>query len=556
LSKWFSPARWREVPAISPFFGVVAAYLVACLVLGGGTRAGFLSDVALQGLAVPLLLWAAWRSLDIPPTSGRRRAWAALVLCCVGVALPLSQLVPLPPSVWGQLPARGDFAENLQAAGLDVGWLPLSVAPSLTWLSALGLLPPMAVFLGVLQLGYADRRRLSLIVLITGLISVGLGLLQVAQGPSSPLRFYAFTNTSEAVGFFANRNHYSALLYCLVLVAAAWSIAVVADATRAGLSFRSRRSTRHMIALVGSFTVLVILVAAQAMARSRAGLGLTIVALLGAFALAYLAPIGPVYTNSPSRTGATTRGARRLLLAAISLATILGIQFALYRIQARFELDPLADARLPFARNTIEAALAYMPFGSGMGTFVPVYQTFEKATDNVASVYANRAHNDFLEFWLEAGVVALFAMAGFVVWLVWASWRAWRRGLPGAGYRDNLLACAAALALLLLLAHATVDYALRTAALMAVFAWAVSMLLVPVGTVAQELDVEGTQERHAKRGRHRGRSTSRPTAPRGEEESPGQESKEPPERPFVPALPRDDWPPEWRPRRPPGRSDE
>jgi hypothetical protein len=41
-----------------PIFGAVAAYLAACLVLGGGTRAGFPSDVALQILAVPLLLWA------------------------------------------------------------------------------------------------------------------------------------------------------------------------------------------------------------------------------------------------------------------------------------------------------------------------------------------------------------------------------------------------------------------------------------------------------------------------------------------------------------------
>jgi hypothetical protein len=38
-------------------------------------------------------------------------------------------------------------------------------------------------------------------------------LLQVAQGPRL-LRLFAVTNLSEAVGFFANRNHFAALLFC------------------------------------------------------------------------------------------------------------------------------------------------------------------------------------------------------------------------------------------------------------------------------------------------------------------------------------------------------
>lgn len=55
---------------------------------------------------------------------------------------------------------------------------------------------------------------MSLVVIGIGPASVLLGFLQVAQGPSSPLRLFEFTNLTEAVGFFANRNHFSALLYC------------------------------------------------------------------------------------------------------------------------------------------------------------------------------------------------------------------------------------------------------------------------------------------------------------------------------------------------------
>lgn len=551
MKKRHSRSRWQFLPPIDPFFVAVAIYLVACLTLGGGTREGFVSDVALQSLAVPILLWASWRLLDVPAPDGGSRGRTALAVCLLIAALPLAHLVPLPPSVWMLLPGRSDFESSLQAAGLEVGWLPLSVAPSSTWLSGLALLPPMAVFLGVLQLSYADRRRLSLVILLVGMISVGLGLLQVAQGPTSPLRFYAFTNTSEAVGFFAYRNHYSALLYCLVLIAAAFAVSAVADFARAGLSLKSTRSTPHMIAALASFTVLFILVGAQLMARSRAGLGLTVVALLGAFALAYVVPVGVTGLQRGARAGQVTSGAIRLLVAAISLAVLFGMQFALYRVLHRFEFDASSDARLPFARNTIEAAIAYMPSGSGLGTFVPVYQAFEKVSDNVASAYANHAHNDFLELWLEAGLIGLVAMVLFVVWVFLASWRVWRRGLPGAGHLDNLLACAAALGLMLLLVHAAVDYALRAAALMAVFAWAVAMVIAPVGSQEAPPD-ERVQPSSAGEGR-RGRSASRSRhhAEARAMTDPGQTDTPPSSRRFVPVPHRDDWPETWRPRNKP-----
>ena len=64
----------------------------------------------------------------------------------------------------------------------------------------------------------------------------------------------------------------------------------------------------------------------------------------------------------------------------------------------------MEGARIPFAHNTITAAKAYMPFGSGVGTFVSVYPGFEPAHDAISNVYANHAHNDLLEVWLEGGV--------------------------------------------------------------------------------------------------------------------------------------------------------
>ena len=53
-----------------------------------------------------------------------------------------------------------------------------------------------------------------------------------------------------------------------------------------------------------------------------------------------------------------------------------------------------------------------------MGTFVPVYAMFEKPENILANTYVNRAHNDFLELWLESGLLGLALMAVFAVWFV------------------------------------------------------------------------------------------------------------------------------------------
>jgi O-antigen ligase len=139
----------------------------------------------------------------------------------------------------------------------------------------------------------------------------------------------------------------------------------------------------------------------------------------------------------------------------------------------------LTDARVFFARNTIVAAKTYLPFGSGLGTFVPVYQMFEKPDDLMPYAFANRAHNDFLESWLETGVFGPILVGLFSLWFVIAAARVWRPA-HGTDKGINLgLAQAGSIVIVLLIAHSTVDYPLRSGALMAVFAFACALLIPP-----------------------------------------------------------------------------
>ena len=193
---------------------------MSCLLLGGGTGPGFLSDAVLQLLAVPLLLLALWRLCELP-SAARTIRWP-LAFCLAVVSVPLLQLIPLPPRIWTALPNREPMVEAFALVGRELPWMPISVSPRATWLSALSLLPALCVFLSTAQLGYRERRATSLLVLAVAILSVFVGLNQLAQGPNSPLRFFEFTNLTEAVGFFANRNHFAALLYTMTVFAAAW----------------------------------------------------------------------------------------------------------------------------------------------------------------------------------------------------------------------------------------------------------------------------------------------------------------------------------------------
>ncbi len=445
----------------------VGGVLVASILLGGGTRSGFLADTVLQAVSVPVLVACLIRIFraGFPPL-----AWAAISLAAVAALLPLLQVVPIPMSVSTSAAGAVLKTEIEALFAANSGWLPLSLSPRATGLAMLAALPALAVFLGTCRLEARERRHLTLALLAVGMISVFVGLLQVAQGPDSALRFFSFTNPSEAVGFFANRNHFSALLYVLLLMAAAWSV-------YAGSRFADTRSRRRFDAdillpcLLG-FAALVILVAAQTFTRSRAGLGLTIVALLGAGLLTF---------SGRKRE----RGLRpaHVVVGAGLFGVLLAIQFALYRILERFDADPLSDARIPFARNTVSAAWSHLPFGSGLGTFVPIYGIFERPEDALVDTFANRAHNDFLEIWLETGLTGAALFAAFVVWFLWALVRVWRK--QEAVSLDVILARAASLIVLLLLAHSVVDYPLRTAALLTVFAFACALLVPPPGEPEQ-----------------------------------------------------------------------
>ena len=173
---------------------------------------------------------------------------------------------------------------------------------------------------------------------------------------------------------------------------------------------------------------------------------------------------------------------RRLLGTAVGstlIALLIAFQFGFVSLSKRVQgEDILGDLRWPLASATLKAARANLPFGTGFGTFVPVYQTVEPRT-LLMETYVNRAHDDWLEMVLEGGALSIFGMVVFLVWFAHSSWRAWRPGGWGTEPLSAGWARAGSIVGALLMLHSVVDYPLRTSALMVVFALSCALMIPP-----------------------------------------------------------------------------
>lgn len=424
---------------------------LAALCLGGGTHSGFAGDALLQFIAIPLALLALYRCFA--RTEGRLPGFE-LLLCVLIVLIPVLQSIPVPPWMWAHFPARDILAESLRLAGGGSQWLPLSVTPEKTSLAALSLIPPLALFLGVRQLDAAERRHLVVSLLVIAGISVFLGMAQLATGEQSKLRFFEVTNVTEAVGFFANRNHFSAFLYMSLTLASAFAVDAGLKLLNAGR--RNRLDAPQIIALTASATLMFLLGSAQIMARSRAGILLTVLALGGIALLTII-----------DRRNTARKASLGFIAVAVTAVLLFTAQFGVYRFAERLTaVDLQNDTRLVLSRATIEAARAYFPFGSGIGSFQNVYALVETPGNLVLNGFANHAHNDFAEFWLEAGAAGAVVLTMLLMWFARRAFQVWFRPDRRIQPVDALLARAASIAILLVSLHSFVDYPLHTSALM------------------------------------------------------------------------------------------
>ncbi|RNJ48694.1 O-antigen ligase family protein [Methylocystis hirsuta] len=454
-----------EKERVRPLFYFCAVGLFACLVLGGGAGSSFLSEIILQILCLPLIFAGLWMQLD---RDALRLSRGPLLFCAAVVILALLELVPLPAIIWTHLPGREPAVSALKLIGGESTWQSVSLTPDRSWLVALSLIPALSVFLCALALGAKERRFLTLVALAGAVLNALIGLAQISGGPDSSLRFYEGTST-EAVGFFANRDHFAALLYASVPFVGAWVLSLSHDSLRRKPS--ETQLNAFMVLMLGT-CVSIILLIAEVMARSRAGIALTFVALVGAALLLW----------RERRSAGIMSGAGLVVAVIGAIASLLISDFAISRLASRFGGSLHVLERVALAGKTITAGLTVAPLGAGTGAFVPLFAMFERPRDLTANVYVNHAHNDLVEIWAETGVIGLFLVVVMFVWIFRRSIDVWRQHIEeGVAPIDVLLPRAATISIALLYVHSLFDFPLRTSANLSIFAVACALLTAPPG---------------------------------------------------------------------------
>lgn len=424
----------------------LSALLIVAAVLGGGGVAYGLSNLVVQLLAVGLLAlnYSAVRDFF------RGGPVSLVALVVVSLAVPLIQILPLPPSAWTALPGREAVAESLAAAGAT-GWFALSVDSARTFVAFIGLLAPLAVV--VLGWRCADNglARAVQVVIVLGLLNVVLGSIQVLGGGSGIL-YVENEMPGVLFGFFANRNSTAIYLVCCLIL-----MATLPPSRPLSLSGLAKFSTAL---LLGVGVVLT---------QSRTGLVLLAIPLTlyaAHFASVRSATAKPETARQPAR--------RMLLIGAVALVAIaafatMSSSTRLDTVLARFEKTE--DQRTLIWDDAHYAAQRFWPIGAGMATFDEVFQV-DESLENISPRRAGRAHNDYLELAIEAGAIGLALLSAWVLWVLIAAVRAMATpqrwpALSGAGI------------LLAIGLQSVLDYPLRNQTMLCLAALAIA-LLAPV----------------------------------------------------------------------------
>lgn len=423
-------SRGTDRAAVVALVVLVAVALAA----GGGPRGT--GDAIVQLAALPVVALALLRAPRA--LHGRwHRAFAVLLLAALAVVL--LQLVPLPFELWRTLGPRHALAQHLVLAGEGRGWRPLSIDPAATVRVAASL----AVFIAAWTLATSlTRDALTRVLQLTLMLALPLALLGFAQAAAGAhaWRPYDYHHPIGAIGTFANRNHFAALMAMLGPLA---------------FAFGTQSQRTHGPARAYAWHALgVFFLLAAALSFSRAGSALALIAVLAS-------------------GGVLMRGMRiaSSLRTAVAVALSLGTATAVYAwdgLARRLAQDPADDLRWQYLRNGIETLQAYMPFGSGAGSFASAYAPFEPVTEMV-HVYAGRAHNDALQTLIELGIAGALLLVATIAITVWFGVRTIPIGENHHSDQDSPARVIGVVVWVPLL-HSLVDYPLRTLGIAVVLA--------------------------------------------------------------------------------------
>lgn len=415
------------------------ALLSIVFVFGGSSRDDFSGLVLLR----PICIVAFFYYLSRLQLQTIKTHVFVLAFSSALFALVVMHMIPLPPSVWSGLGGRAIIGDVLGFAQSSDAMMPLSMTPSRTLNAFYALFVPMAVLLGYLNLDEQGQRialRAITILLILGAI------VTIIQASGLDLYLYQIRSDTPA-GLFANRNHHAVAIVSLSLILSGYIMPKY---------LRSKLQPNHYLLLV--FAVNALLFPIVLISGSRAGTALFLLAFL--FVALFMIP----RASGRRQTSLSRWSSLASAVVLMGSFVLLSLSLTKGRTTAWSRFISLDDDLRYGVWDTVwEIIPQYLPWGSGVGSAVEVYQLHEPDSELIPT-YSNHVHNDWMEVLLTAGVPGAILLGVAVLAYLWMIWR-----LVESRQNDVGLRWVGAAIISVLGIASVVDYPLRTPALASLF---------------------------------------------------------------------------------------
>lgn len=405
-----------------------------------------------------VFLLAIWWLLDFARGRARlspalKAAWPALLCAALWLAYVWLQLLPLPLELLELLSPEAARAHADAAWPVAGGAAPLTLDQYGTLSGALKSAAYVAFF--ALSLALLDRRERIAVAAYTLVIS---GFAQAMYAGLSALS----EGSRSAHGSFANRDHLAGYLVMCLSV----GLGLLISELTGEISHSWKQFMRNVVAWILSPKMLlrlalVVMVTALVLTHSRMGNSSFFVSLLITGAIGLLL---------------AKRATKSMVVLIASLIVIdifiVGAYFGVQKVLDRIEQTTLeTEDRDEIAGDTLRLWKDYPVFGAGLGSFHVVFPRYSQ--QNLGALYTH-AHNDYLQFAAETGVVGI-ALLGLLVFLSFLA--ALRAQIVRRDPLMRAISFGAMMAIIALGMHSSVDFNLQIPAnaltfmLVLAFAW-------------------------------------------------------------------------------------
>jgi len=394
-------------------------------------------------------------------TPSFHKARPVIILLCLWLLWIAIQVTPMPTSIVQFLSPHAANIHGLFSETAS-GFITLSVDPYATRVGLLKSLAYVLIFCLALLLIRNNGRlqQLASVIVYSGLFQATYGILMTLSGLNYGFFIKVDSGHGSVIGTFINRNHLAGYLVMCLAVGIGIMIANLDPYDLYSWRQRVRNILRLLLGLKLRLRLyLVVMVIALVLTHSRMGntsffVSLIVAGVIGLFLSRH-----------------ATRSTIILLVSLIVIdIMIVGGWFGLEKVARRIqETSFITEKRVEVNEYAIQQWQDYKLTGSGLGSFYTVFPKYRK--QDITGFY-DHAHNDYLQFGTETGVIGIAILGIIVLWSMCVALIAQFKS------RDPLMrgiSFAVIMSLTAMMIHSTVDFNLQIPSNAATFMIILSM---------------------------------------------------------------------------------